>query len=157
MKHRPLYWRSSRVLRVWDASTWLSCSCRPQRRNVSLFDVRLFGVPYSTTCDTILMNAAPLFFPLVVKELFDFLHQAELEASSVSALQKKYGVWRLDWSSIDFQFQHTTLHCFQRRWESIVIFQYWVNLHSVQPLLNRTAVLHPFTRGNVISCSFLYS
>ncbi|XP_032361112.1 RNA polymerase II-associated protein 3 isoform X1 [Etheostoma spectabile] len=28
----------------------------------------------------------------VVKELFDFLHQAELEGSSVTALQKKYGV-----------------------------------------------------------------
>lgn len=28
----------------------------------------------------------------VLKELFDFLHQAELEASSVAALQKKYGV-----------------------------------------------------------------
>uniref|UniRef100_A0A671YL07 RNA polymerase II-associated protein 3 n=1 Tax=Sparus aurata TaxID=8175 RepID=A0A671YL07_SPAAU len=28
----------------------------------------------------------------LVKELFDFLHQAELEASSVKALQKKYGV-----------------------------------------------------------------
>ncbi|XP_073336758.1 RNA polymerase II-associated protein 3 isoform X2 [Pagrus major] len=28
----------------------------------------------------------------LVKELFDFLHQAELEASSVTALQKKYGV-----------------------------------------------------------------
>ncbi|KAM8739922.1 RNA polymerase II-associated protein 3 isoform 1-T1 [Acanthopagrus schlegelii] len=28
----------------------------------------------------------------LLKELFDFLHQAELEASSVSALQKKYGV-----------------------------------------------------------------
>ncbi|XP_070709764.1 RNA polymerase II-associated protein 3 [Pempheris klunzingeri] len=28
----------------------------------------------------------------VLKELFDFLHQADLEASSVTALQKKYGV-----------------------------------------------------------------
>lgn len=30
--------------------------------------------------------------PAVLKEVFDFLHQAELEGSSVTALQKKYGV-----------------------------------------------------------------
>lgn len=36
-----------------------------------------------------------LFFsPSVLTEVFDFLHQTELEASSVAALRKKYGVWR---------------------------------------------------------------
>lgn len=40
----------------------------------------------------ILIIAVLLFSPTVLKEVFDFLHQAELEGSSVTALQKKYGV-----------------------------------------------------------------
>lgn len=42
----------------------------------------------------IILITVVLFCFIVLKELFDFLHQAELEESSVTALQKKYGVWR---------------------------------------------------------------
>lgn len=64
----------------------------PGEERLSLFLYAEAGDSYFSNMLYIILITARLFCPPVLEEVFDFLHQAELEESSVAALQKKYGL-----------------------------------------------------------------